>query len=314
MDEHPRPGEDADPDEPRGPAHGHAANPLPPVVLPGVFTDDAALLEEREAAATTGEEGSADAAAGTTPADGEDPDALAALADELGILRGRPDAQTASGDEGPRRPHVPEAFVPRTPDARRQKALLRARMRQERDVIPSADHARGSETVCRKVLGLPCVTEGATVALYRPLGSELALAPLVRAAAGTLRLLAPVTLAEGRMEFVQVTSAELLARRKDQPAFLARPGRALDALPQGRPAVGVEELDVMLVPGVAFDRTCRRLGYGGGYYDAYLARKGLRALVVGLAFDEQITPRLLPAEEHDRRMDGVLTPTEEIWA
>ena len=116
------------------------------------------------------------------------------------------------------------------------------------------------------------------------------------------------------MEFVGVTQAELLARRRDQPAFLAHPGRALDALPEGREAVPAEELDVVLVPGVAFDRTCRRLGHGGGYGDAYLAHNELRALVVGLAFDKQLTPRPVPAEEHDRRMDVVITPTEEIWA
>ena len=278
--------------------------PLP--LVTGVFTENEELLEKeaRELAGADSDEADA--------ADEEDEELadLDGLADELGIAHQAPEEP-----EGPpQAPYVPPAFAPRALDARRQKALVRARMRQERDVIPPADHARGSEAVCRKVLGLSAVREGATVALYRPMGSELALAPLVRASAGTLRLVAPVTLAEGRMEFVGVTQAELLARRKGQPAFLAHPGRALDALPEGREAVPTEELDVVLVPGVAFDRTCRRLGYGGGYYDAYLARKELRALVVGLAFDEQLTPRPLPAEEHDRRMDVVITPTEEIWA
>ena len=284
-----------------------ASFPLPLVM--GVFTENEELLEE----AGESELPDADSVAAEPNDASEEDEELAdldGLADELGIARPAPEEPTRA----PEAPYVPPAFVPRALDARRQKALVRARMRQERDVIPPADHARGSEAVCRKVLGLPAVKEGATVALYRPLGSELALAPLVRASAGTLRLAAPVTLTEGRMEFVSVTQAELLACRRNQPAFLAHPGRALDALPEGRTPIPAEELDVILVPGVAFDRTCRRLGYGGGYYDAYLARKELRALVVGLAFDEQVTLRPLPAEEHDRRMDAVITPTEEIWA
>lgn len=223
-------------------------------------------------------------------------------------------AEDSAGDAAPAAPlvaEVPAAWA-REPDPRAVKHMLRARFKMERDSMPLSDHARDSAAVCRKLLGLEPVCEGAKVALYAPIGSELALAPFVRGAAETLTLLAPVVLPGGHMAFVQVTPDELLASHTRQPDFLAHPARVQETLPEGRAAVAAAEIDLLVVPGLAFDRTCRRLGYGGGYYDAFLAREDLRALVAGVCFDEQFCERPLPAEEHDRRMDVVLTPTETI--
>jgi 5-formyltetrahydrofolate cyclo-ligase len=68
-------------------------------------------------------------------------------------------------------------------------------------------------------------------------------------------------------------------------------------------------LDLVLVPGVAFDRRGGRLGFGGGYYDRFLPTTP--ALRVGVTYDECLCDAL-PCGEHDQRMDWVLTPTQEI--
>jgi 5-formyltetrahydrofolate cyclo-ligase len=65
-------------------------------------------------------------------------------------------------------------------------------------------------------------------------------------------------------------------------------------------------LDLILVPGVAFDLHGRRLGRGKGYYDQLL--KGLRGTTCGVAFDQQIVDEI-PVEPHDVRLDCVVTPT-----
>ena len=64
----------------------------------------------------------------------------------------------------------------------------------------------------------------------------------------------------------------------------------------------------MLVPGTAFDRHMHRMGYGGGYYDAWLGTHGDRVTACGLAYDFQILPSI-PWEDHDRSMDLLMTPT-----
>ncbi len=64
------------------------------------------------------------------------------------------------------------------------------------------------------------------------------------------------------------------------------------------------ELDIMIVPGIAFDPNCERLGYGKGYYDSFLREIG--AMKVGLAFDFQIVPKIKRVEG-DVKMDFVIT-------
>lgn len=72
-----------------------------------------------------------------------------------------------------------------------------------------------------------------------------------------------------------------------------------------RPA-DVSALDAVILPGSAFDRKGGRLGYGGGYYDRFLASLTHRPLLIGLAFDMQIVEEV-PKEPHDFRVQYVAT-------
>ena len=81
--------------------------------------------------------------------------------------------------------------------------------------------------------------------------------------------------------------------------------------PDRRRPIRPEALDVVLAPGVGFDVDGNRLGHGGGHFDRLLARLRRGAVVIGVAFDEQITDRL-PVEAHDRPVDVVVTPTRTL--
>ena len=72
------------------------------------------------------------------------------------------------------------------------------------------------------------------------------------------------------------------------------------------PVIDPVEIDVVLVPGVAFDRRGGRLGFGAGYYDRFLLTT--LALRVGVTYDECLADAL-PCGEHDQRMDWVVTPS-----
>lgn len=75
------------------------------------------------------------------------------------------------------------------------------------------------------------------------------------------------------------------------------------------------EPDIVVVPLIAFDRLGNRLGYGAGHYDATLEklRSEKDILAVGVAFAEQIVLFPLPAEDHDQRLDLVITP-EKVYS
>ena len=73
--------------------------------------------------------------------------------------------------------------------------------------------------------------------------------------------------------------------------------------PKATNMVNPKDIDLLIIPGVAFDRAGNRLGRGKGYYDKYLVRTD--AYMIGVAFSCQITPAI-PCEKHDVKMDVVM--------
>jgi len=77
------------------------------------------------------------------------------------------------------------------------------------------------------------------------------------------------------------------------------------------PSVSPQEVDLVIVPGLIFDREGYRIGYGGGYYDKYLENLPSHCRTVGLAFHTLITDRI-PREAHDKKVMLVITEKELI--
>jgi 5-formyltetrahydrofolate cyclo-ligase len=76
--------------------------------------------------------------------------------------------------------------------------------------------------------------------------------------------------------------------------------------PMSRIPVNPEAVDVVVTPGLAFDRRGHRLGYGAGYYDLYLSRLAPRAVRIGVAFSIQVVDRV-PAGPKDVAVDLLVT-------
>lgn len=80
--------------------------------------------------------------------------------------------------------------------------------------------------------------------------------------------------------------------------------------PEFQKEVAPNEVDLWIVPGVAFDHRGNRLGFGGGYYDRLLSRAG--GWAIGLAFDFQVVDDFLPAVQTDHPVDRIVTETRTI--
>ena len=78
--------------------------------------------------------------------------------------------------------------------------------------------------------------------------------------------------------------------------------------PEGRLEVALKEVDVMVLPGLGFDRAGGRLGRGGGHYDRLLALPH-RAFRVGLAYDFQLLTERLPRDPWDVPLHAIATPS-----
>ena len=190
------------------------------------------------------------------------------------------------------------------------KSELRRHALARRDLVtPAESHAAAaaiSETGLAIVEKTARHGETATpiVAVYWPIRSELNTRPLIDAlAAAGLHVTLPVMHAVRQpLVFRDFTPGDALLKG---PYGLSEPAEDRRA----------RDPDIIFAPLAAFDRACRRIGYGGGIYDATLAQ--LRAkkavMAIGLAYSFQEVART-PTEPHDQLLDFVLTENELIDA
>jgi 5-formyltetrahydrofolate cyclo-ligase len=186
-------------------------------------------------------------------------------------------------------------------DIEERKRALRARMREARAAIDAGERAALASRVQERLAGLEDLEGSGAVLLFYSFGTELPTSGLIRLLLERGRpVLLPYLDPGGAME-----AAELLPG--DEPV---RSGYGPKEPPR-RVAVHPEEVAVAIAPGLAFDRTGRRLGYGGGHYDRYLARLGPGAARVGIGFAVQVVDEV-PAGPHDVLLDTVVTEAETI--
>lgn len=178
------------------------------------------------------------------------------------------------------------------------KAIVREAARAAVRALTSADRASASRQLCDRLRAQTIWEQSQSILLFAPLADEPDVTPLITAALSTGK---EVTLprydaARGVYEAAAIASlAELQPGR-----FGAREPGA------GCPSIRLNQLDFILVPGIAFDLAGRRLGRGKGFYDRLLAH--VRGHKCGAAFEAQIVAGL-PEEPHDVRVDSILTPT-----
>jgi len=75
--------------------------------------------------------------------------------------------------------------------------------------------------------------------------------------------------------------------------------------PEGKPFTDYDDIDLAIIPGVAFDRDNNRLGRGKAYYDKTLHRLKGKAELIGICYDFQLIDKV-PTEPHDVKLDGVI--------
>jgi 5-formyltetrahydrofolate cyclo-ligase len=189
------------------------------------------------------------------------------------------------------------------------KKALRASMAASRAALSPAQAELAARAAQERVWGLRRWREAETVALYMAFRAETSAALLLeRAWAEGKRALLPRCPRCGPegarvMEFAPVRCLEELC--PGAYGILAPdPGRC--------PTETACVPDLLVAPGLAFDRQGYRLGYGGGYYDRYLARPELRGtFCVGLCFAVQLIDEL-PHDPWDRRLHCVCTEEETL--
>ena len=174
-----------------------------------------------------------------------------------------------------------------------EKTALRREWKARRNGISKKEEK--SRKIAENLLSLPAMEQAKMVFLYLSVGSE----------AETITL-AKELLFKGKRIAVPVCDRKTHTMAAAEITDVAQVTVGAYGLsePKEKKIISKEEIDLILVPGLAFDKAGYRLGYGGGYYDRYL--DGFAGISIGLCFEECLTDRL-PQGKYDKPVDLVIT-------
>ena len=176
------------------------------------------------------------------------------------------------------------------------KAEIRTRLRAMRRVLSKQEQDAAAKSVHDHLAAFDAYRTSRVVMAYMACRGELSLEPVIRdVLARGKTLVLPRCEADGIM-----TARRICAMSDLVPGAygLLEPDGACEAIAPAK-------IDLILVPGVAFDRMGRRLGQGAGYYDRFLP--GTQALCAGVCHDFALLENV-PSQAHDIPMDFVITP------
>lgn len=184
--------------------------------------------------------------------------------------------------------------------AAKHAARVRARSACDSlDLVTCREHA---VSIGQQLLALPEFARAQTVLTYAALPAEID--PSIATAELRDRGV--------RIAYTRIEAPGILGMHLVESEIELIPGPLSIRQPsQSSPRVAHDEIDLVIVPGLAFDETGARLGYGGGYFDRLLPLLRPDCARIGIAFDEQLLPSI-PAEEHDQHVDVVVTPSRVV--
>lgn len=181
-------------------------------------------------------------------------------------------------------------------------------MRARRGSI-AADVRKTYETALEdRLLNLPALKHAKCVAVYYPTGSEARFVSDIQKMFlfdQRPTIVFPIVRSEANMVFAAFDA-------NDDLSVLEDPLRIVTDIDSKR-IVAPEDIDLMLVPGIAFDKHGNRMGQGRGFYDRFLPYLRDDSMTIGIAFDEQVVDEVAH-ESTDCRVDYIVTPTRVISA
>ena len=185
-------------------------------------------------------------------------------------------------------------------ELKRDKRALRARVRALRDALPPDERERASRAIADSLLSLPDVASISTAMVFASFGTEVDTVPIVE---GLLDR--GVRVALPRVERTELLPIAYLLGDPLVEAAFGMPE------PSGDAAVPPPEIDLAVTPGLAFDRSGYRVGYGGGFYDRFFAAGRPDLVKVGVCFAVQLVDAV-PHGAFDVAVDAIVTELEVI--
>ncbi|WP_163328378.1 5-formyltetrahydrofolate cyclo-ligase [Desulfurobacterium thermolithotrophum] len=178
------------------------------------------------------------------------------------------------------------------------KSLLREEIKKKRLLLPENEVKAKSIKIVKKLWEI-IPKEAEIFMFYAPFKKEVDLLPFARKLLSIgKRVVFP------RVSEKDIIPLEIFSLKDLSPGYLSILEPPLEY------SRVVKKIDVVFVPGIVFDLHCFRIGYGGGFYDRFLAKQKVRTKI-GICFDFQIVERV-PRDPFDIPMDVVVSEKREI--
>jgi len=183
------------------------------------------------------------------------------------------------------------------------KAQLRQELQKCLLDIPAEQRKEKSRRACRLLIGTPEFQSASAIMMFLSLPHEVDTSDAILAAwqSGKMVVVPKVSWQQRHMIPVQINSLDT--------------GFSSEVAGLRNPIIGApvpfESIDLVVAPGLGFDRKGNRLGRGGSYYDRFFANKELKAVKCGLAFSEQVI-KSVPVTDHDMPIDLLVTDEDVL--
>ncbi len=181
------------------------------------------------------------------------------------------------------------------------KAQLRSKLRNSLLAVGAEQRERKSHLACERLIATEQFQRASTVMLFLSLPHEVDTSEAILAAWQADKVVAVPKVSFEQRHMIPVQIKSLDTDISTHASGLRNPT-------SGTP-VPFGEIDLVVTPGLGFDRKGSRLGRGGGYYDRFFAHKRLKACKCGFAFAEQLIDSV-PVTDHDQPIDMLITDAE----
>lgn len=178
------------------------------------------------------------------------------------------------------------------------KEEIRKKTLSKRNQLSEKDRVMFSRIIFNKLLESEEYKKADRIAVYYPVGSEVQTFEIIRdALINKKKVGLPRVINDDEIKFYQIMEKSL-----EEVEFTKGKYGIMENIDS---TVELDPIDLLIIPGVAFDDECNRIGYGKGYYDRFLAHNDT-GYIVGLAFENQIV-KYIPNNELDQKVDCIIT-------
>ncbi len=182
------------------------------------------------------------------------------------------------------------------------KKSLRKKTQLERDRLTAAEKAEKSKTITLKFLDTDDYKKANSILIYHPFRSEIDTTQIIEKA---LKDGKKVILPKVKNKNLNLFFVEDLQSQLKKGAF-----GIMEPIESTCPEAEPGQIDLAVIPGVCFDKSLNRVGYGGGFYDRLIPLLPEGVKKIALCFDLQIVPKI-PVSRSDRKVDRIITESRD---